>query len=104
MAGLGPQLSENIKSSMATKAFLFTLTPYNTIYFHSTQNKQTLYIGYLFIYFNHCDVTVDGNVAAVRMRDSKFGRSIFFSSFINMAAMISGEDRAVTTRAAQLKA
>ena len=28
-------------SSMATKAFLFPLIPYNTVDFHSTQNKQT---------------------------------------------------------------
>lgn len=39
--GLGPQLSENNMSLMATKAFLFPLTPYNTVYFQSRQNKQT---------------------------------------------------------------
>lgn len=39
--GLGPQLSESIMSSMAMESFFFPLTPYTTICFHSTQNKQT---------------------------------------------------------------
>lgn len=38
--GLGPQLSESIMSSMAMESFFFPLTPYTTICFHSTQNKQ----------------------------------------------------------------
>ena len=62
------------------------------------QRKQTQTIAYLLIYFNRCDVAVDGNLVVVRMQDYKFGRNIFFSSFFNMAVRTSAADRVVTTR------